>query len=174
MSGRTLGLSIHVPSPFGEVVDAARSGYEPGHHRMPAHITLIAPFDADADIVEDVIEHCRGVAARHVPFTVVLAGTATFAPISPVVYLPVVEGASACAALAADLATGPLAFPARFPYHPHVTIAHTDDRDVLERALADFADTHASFVAGAIRVSEHVDAVWIPLVELPLADQRSE
>lgn len=174
MSGRTLGLSIQVPPPFGDLVDTARAGYEPGHHRMPAHITLIAPFDADDDVVPDILGHCHRVAAAHEPFTVALRGSATFAPVSPVAFVEVAEGARECGSLAADLATGPLAFPARFAYHPHVTIAHADDPDVIARAMADFADASAAFEVTALRVSEHLDGGWVPIVDVPLGAQRSE
>lgn len=165
MSGRTLGLAIEVPPPFGTRVDEARAGYEPGHHRMPAHITLIPPFDADDEAVLAVRQHCEGVARAHVPFEVRLRGTGSFRPASPVAYVDVTGGADACAALEAALRTGPLAFESRFAYHAHVTLAHADDDAVLDRALADFADAQASFAVTAFRLYEHRDGTWVPIGE---------
>ena len=58
------------------------------------------------------------------PFRVHLRGTGTFRPVSPVVFVGVVEGISQCEQLAADVRQGPLVVEPSFPYHPHVTVAH--------------------------------------------------
>ena len=61
---------------------------------------------------------------RSRPFRVHLRGTGTFQPISPVVFVGVVQGISQCEVLAAEVLRGPLAIDRAFPFHPHVTIAH--------------------------------------------------
>jgi 2'-5' RNA ligase len=164
-SGRTLGIAIEVPAPFGTRVDTARHRFEPGHHRMPAHITLIPPFDADEEAVLAIRQHCQLVAERHAPFTVRLRGTATFRPQSPVVFVPLSAGSEGCAALEGDLRTETLALTSRFPYHPHVTIAQTEDPQVLDQAEAEFADAQAEFLVGGFRLYEHRLDAWIPIGE---------
>lgn len=169
MTGRTLGIAIEVPAPLGERIDEARRGYEPGHHRMPAHITLIPPFDADEDAVLVIRQHLAAVAAAHAPFTIGIDGVGSFLPTTPVVFAEVGQGAAECAALAAALRTGPLAIESRFAYHPHVTLAHTEDEAVLARAQADFADVAARFTVGAFRLYEHRPQAWVPIGEHMLA-----
>ena len=165
MSGRTLGIAIEVPAPLGERIDEARRGYEPGHHRMPAHITLIPPFDADEDAVLGIRQHLAAVARQQAPFTIAIAGVGTFLPTSPVVFAQVSEGADACERLAAALRTGPLAIESRFAYHPHVTLAHTEDEAVLAQAQADFADAAAVFAVSSFRLYEHRSQAWVPIGE---------
>lgn len=165
MRGRTLGIAIEVPAPLGERIDAARRGYEPGHHRMPAHITLIPPFDADEDAVLGVRQHLAAVAGQHAPFTIAIAGVGTFLPTSPVVFARVSAGTEQCERLASAIRTGPLAIESRFAYHPHVTLAHTDDEAVLAQAQADFADAAASFAVTSFRLYEHRTDAWVPIGE---------
>lgn len=172
--GRTLGLALEVPEPLRSRVDAARAGFEPGAGRMPAHVTLVAPFDADEDALADIEGHCLRVAAAQAPFRLVVAGTATFRPVSPVAYLAIEEGAGECAALAAALATGPLAIPQRFAYHPHVTIAHVDDDTVLEAAMTAFAAERAAFDVREAVLWEHRAMGWVPVLRCPLGGQRAE
>lgn len=161
--GRTLGLALEIPEPLRSRVDAARARYEPDADRMPAHITLIAPFDADDDALPDIEAHCVRAAASCAPFGMVVAGTATFRPVSPVTFLGLEQGAKECAALAAALATGPLAFPARFPYHPHVTLAHVDDDALLDAAAAEFAAERYAFEVREAVLWEHAATGWVPL-----------
>ena len=165
MTGRTLGVAIEVPAPFGALVDEARHRFEPGHHRMPVHITLIPPFDADEEAVLAIRQHCQFVAQQHQAFTVTLSGAGSFQPQSPVVFVPVAQGEAECAALEGELRTGPLAIGSRFPYHPHVTLAQVDDDAVLELALAEFAGSRAEFVVEEFRLYEHRADAWVPIGE---------
>lgn len=165
MTGRTLGIAIEVPPPFGAKVDEARRAYEPGHHRMPAHITLVPPFDADEDAVLAVRQHLEAVSGAFAPFTVTVAGVGDFLPLSPVVFAELARGGQQCAALAAAILTGPLAIDSRFPYHAHVTLAQTEDAAVLEQARVDFAEARASFEVAAFRLYEHRTDAWVPIGE---------
>lgn len=165
MTGRTLGVAIEVPPPFGARVDQARLSYEPGHHRMPAHITLVPPFDADEDAVLIVRQHLEAVSGAFTPFSVTVAGVGDFLPLSPVVFAQLAQGGEQCAALAAAILTGPLAIESRFPYHAHVTLAQTEDTAALERARVDFADAQASFEVTSFRLYEHRTDAWVPIGE---------
>jgi 2'-5' RNA ligase len=74
-----------------------------------------------------------------------LRGTGTFRPVSPVVFVGVVEGIAGCEMLAAATRGGPLAIRAHFPYHPHVTVAQDLTDDLLDRAFAELAGYEAGF-----------------------------
>jgi 2'-5' RNA ligase len=149
----TIGVSIAVPEPFGATLQAFRVslGDTPARH-IPTHITLVPPAEVSADSMEDVEVHLRGAAARQRPFRVRLRGTGTFRPVSPVVFVGVVDGISGCELLAAATRSGPLAVAGRFPYHPHVTVAHDVPPGQLDRAFTELADFEADF---------EVDRFWL-------------
>jgi len=149
----TIGVSIAVPDPFGSALQDFRValGDESARH-IPTHITLVPPAEVPEESLGVVEAHLRGAAAAHHPFRVRLRGTGTFRPISPVVFVGVVEGISGCEMLAAATRSGPLAMDVGFPYHPHVTVAHDLDEVLLDRAFTELGDYQADF---------EVDDFWL-------------
>ena len=120
----TIGVAISIPEPWASQLQDHRASFgDPEANAIPTHITLIPPTDVGNQL-EAVSVHLAGVATRHGPFRLRLRGTATFRPISPVVFVNVTEGISICEVLAADARSGPLEQELVFPYHPHVTVAH--------------------------------------------------
>jgi len=122
----------------------------------------------------DIEKHLTEVASDSAGFRVHLRGTGTFRPVSPVVFVTVAEGISACEQLAGAVRRGPLAVEIAFPYHPHVTIAHHLDDDRLDRAFEDLADFECHFdVAGFhLYVHDEQDG-WQPTQDFRLAAARS-
>ena len=142
----TIGVSIPVPEPFGCALQDFRVslGDESARH-IPTHITLVPPADVPEGALREIEAHLTAAASRQEPFRVRLRGTGTFRPVSPVVFVGVVEGISSCEMLAAATRRGPLAVDVSFPYHPHVTVAHDLPDDQLDRAFAELADYEAGF-----------------------------
>lgn len=142
----TIGVSIAVPDPEGTALQDFRValGDETARH-IPTHITLVPPTEIDQDELAPVVAHLSAIAARHQPFTVRLHGTGTFRPTSPVVFVGVIAGIEGCRGLATSARTGPLGVDVEFPYHPHVTVAHHLDEDLLDRAFTELAGYEASF-----------------------------
>ena len=142
----TIGVSIAVPEPFGSALQDFRVGLgdESARH-IPTHITLVPPAEVPEGSLGTVEEHLGAAAAAHDPFRVRLRGTGTFRPVSPVVFVGVVEGISGCEMLAAATRSGPLAVEVGFPYHPHVTVAHDLDDALLDRAFTELGDYQADF-----------------------------
>ncbi len=151
-----------IPEPFGAQLQEVRGHLgDPLATSVPAHITLIPPTVVAPDEVPGVERHLARIGREHPPFDVVLAGTGTFRPISPVVFVRLERGADRCAALEADVRSGVLAQPLRFPYHPHVTIAHDLDEPALDHAEAVMADFRAPFPVDRFWLYEHGDdGVW--------------
>ena len=149
----TIGVSIAVPDPFGTALQDFRVslGDEPARH-IPTHITLVPPAEVPESELDAVGTHLREAAAAQEPFRVRLRGTGTFRPVSPVVFVGVVEGIGGCEMLAAATRSGPLGLAGRFPYHPHVTIAHDLDDELLDLAFAELAGFDAAF---------EVDRFWL-------------
>ncbi|WP_350258579.1 2'-5' RNA ligase family protein [Scrofimicrobium sp. R131] len=148
-----LGVLIAIPEPWVTELTAARRELgDPAADCVPAHLTLIPPTPVNVDEREDVFRHLQHVASHFGPFRLSLSGTGTFLPTSPVVFLDVTEGADACMSLADELRSGPLDHQARFPYHPHVTLAHGLPEESLHRARAGWADFEASWMVPGFRL----------------------
>jgi 2'-5' RNA ligase len=114
--------------------------------------------------------HLLDVATRFPSFRIRLRGTATFRPISPVVFVPLAEGISSCEVLQSQVRSGPLDVALRFPYHPHVTVAHDLDKESLDSAFDALADYDCLFEVTAFSRYEHgCDGVWRPRRDFPLA-----
>lgn len=151
----TIGVSIAVPDPLGGQLQQYRidAGDEAAHH-IPTHVTVLPPYDIEGHLLAEVYAHLARAAVRMEPFKIRLRGTGTFRPISPVVFLNVVEGISECELLTASVVAGPLVPDLRFPYHPHVTIAHDLAEADMDKAFEDWADVDASFVVDAFHLYE--------------------
>ena len=166
----TIGVSVAVPEPWGSELQQYRiaSGDESARH-IPTHITLLPPHEVpDADL-GDLITHLGEVASGTRPFRVHLRGTGTFRPVSPVVFVGVVEGISQCEQLEAGVRQGRLVFERTFPYHPHVTVAHHLPEDRLEQAFTDLEDFDATFDVHEMWMYLHDDlSGWQPTKAFPL------
>ncbi len=123
------------------------------------------PDDALPPLLADV----SAVAAAHVPFRVRLRGTATFRPVSPVVFVVVVEGISGCEGLEAALRGGPLAGTRRFPYHPHVTVAHDLPDALLDRAFDELQGFEANFEVTSFSLYRGDSDGWHSVAAYPLS-----
>ncbi len=148
-----LGVVIAVPEPWvSQITDARLALGDPLGARVPAHITLMPPRAVPKDHTEQVVKHLRHLAAGRQPFRVTLRGSGTFMPLSPVVFLNLVEGGPECTDLAEDLRSGPLDYTPRFPYHPHVTLAQGLPEAELARAERAGKDFHASWMVPGFRL----------------------
>ena len=93
----------------------------------------------------------------------VLHGTGTFQPVSPVVFIALSRGISSCERVEALVRSGLLSVESRFPYHPHVTLAHDAGEEILDRAFEDFTDFRAAFTVTQMQLYRlHADG-WHPL-----------
>ncbi|MFD7446843.1 2'-5' RNA ligase family protein [Streptomyces sp. NPDC059909] len=167
----TLGVSIAVPEPYGSLLQEQRAGFgDPAAHGIPTHVTLLPPTEADASALPSVEAHLARVAATSRPFPMRLSGTGTFRPLSPVVYVKVVEGVSACTQLQQRVrdASGPLVRELQFPYHPHVTVAHGIAEEAMDRAYEELADYEAAWTCTSFALYEQgADGVWRKLQVYP-------
>lgn len=167
----TYGVSIAIPSPWGDELQLCREGYgDPQAHAIPPHVTLLPPTvieDADLPAFE---AHLELVGARFAPFDMLLRGTGTFRPISPVVFVQVAAGIPWCELLEQAVRSGPVHRELEFPYHPHVTVAHALPEANLDQAFAGLEHFEAAFTVGDIHLYVHGDdEVWRPLRAFELA-----
>ncbi|MEU0603792.1 2'-5' RNA ligase family protein [Streptomyces sp. NPDC006393] len=165
----TIGVSIAVPEPHGSLLQQRRAGFgDAAAHGIPTHVTLLPPTEVDTAELAAVEAHLTEVAAAGRPFVMRLSGTDTFRPLSPVVYVRVVEGAEACTRLQERVreGSGPVARALQFPYHPHVTVAHGIDEAAMDRALHELAGYRAEWWCTGFALHEQgPDGVWRKLRE---------
>jgi 2'-5' RNA ligase len=159
---RDIGIALGLPEPIATELQAWRERLgDPSARRIVPHVTLLPPTAARPERLADIEEHLRRVAAGFAPFRVHLRGSATFRPVSPVVFVPLVQGIRECELLAAEVRAGPLARALRFAYHPHVTIAQDVPDAALERGSRELASYDAAFQAWGFQLFEQgSDRVW--------------
>jgi 2'-5' RNA ligase len=161
----TIGVSIAVPDPWGSDLQEYRVGLgDPTAAGIPTHVTLLPPIDVEDTLMSGIHEHLAAIASNAAPFAMRLRGTGTFRPVSPVVFVNVVEGISSCELLAAAVRRGPLAIDAQFPYHPHVTVAHHLDEPLLDRAFEELGGFDCRFTVDHFSMYVHEShAGWTPV-----------
>jgi 2'-5' RNA ligase len=167
----TIGVAIAVPEPWGEQLRTYRADLgDTTAEGIPTHITLMPPFEVDEVDVPRIEEHLAGASAQSAGFRIHLRGTGTFRPVSPVVFVMVAEGISACEQLAFSVRRGPLETDLQFPYHPHVTIAHHLADETLDRAFDDLASFECRFTVDhfSLYVHDH-ESGWAPTRHFALA-----
>ncbi|MBF4993110.1 2'-5' RNA ligase family protein [Arthrobacter gandavensis] len=167
-----VGIVIPVPEPMATELRRARASFgDPMASVIPAHITLVTTTPApDWD---SALEHVRAVTNAQAPFTVTLRGTASFRPVTPVVYVQVEDGFSECSQLHRELQSGPLDHENTYPYHPHVTVAHDVSEASMDNAAQTLRDYSASFTVDRIGVFEHdPHGLWVLREEMPLRGQN--
>ena len=107
------------------------------------------------------LAHLQVVTSAAEPFEMVLSGTGTFRPVSPVVFVQVSRGIPSCEALERAVRSGPVDRQLDFPYHPHVTVAHHLDEAALDRAFESLADFRCAFRVASVELyHHHEDGVW--------------
>ena len=166
-----IGVSIAVPDPWGADLQDYRINLgDPHAAGIPTHITLMPPVDVDSADLPAILDHLAAAAAGTTTFPVRLRGTGTFRPVSPVVFVNVVEGIWGCELLAAAVRTGPLGVDVEFPYHPHVTVAHHLEDSLLDRAFDEMASFDCRFTVDHFWIYEHREGDgWTPAKDFALA-----
>jgi len=158
----TIGVAIAIPEPWASQLQDYRTSIgDVTATKIPTHITLVPPTEVgDLEAVE---RHLAALAPEFDSFGIHLRGTGTFRPVSPVVFVTVVEGISQCEQLADVVRRGPLATELEYPYHPHVTIAHHLDDQALDTAFVELAGFDCTFDVPEFHLYLHDDEVgWQP------------
>ena len=169
MARREIGVAVGIPEPYTSELQGWRERLgDPNAADIPPHVTLLPPTELHTDDLAPVEAHLQEVAQQHASFTMHLRGSGTFRPISPVVFVPLVQGIGECEQLETEVRSGPLLRDVRFPYHPHVTVAHDVEDAMLDRAFLDLATYDARFqVWGFSLFEKGMDGVWRPQRDFP-------
>ena len=170
MNGLLLGVAIAIPAPHAAVLTSWRHRVgDPAADLVFPHVTLLPPTAVEPSDLPDIEKHLEDVARHASPFVMHLAGTGTFRPTTPVVFVQVARGVGDCEELESAIRRGPLERQLDFPYHPHVTIAHDIDDASLDAAYDGLAGFIARFeVGGFVLFSRDSDQRWHWRREFPL------
>jgi 2'-5' RNA ligase len=164
-----IGVALSIPEPWASELQDYRTGLDPSAAQIPTHVTLVPPTVVSDDDIAKVEDHLAKVADDSSTFHVHLRGTGTFRPVSPVVFVSLVEGISQTEQLAAAVRSGPLDVDVEFPFHPHVTVAHHLPERAMDRAFADLAGFECEFEVAEFHLYCHSDARgWRPTRDFAL------
>ena len=161
---RDIGVAVNIPEPFGSELQGWRERLgDPNASRIVPHVTLLPPTSVATESLDQIEEHLRLVATSFRPFDIRLRGSATFLPVSSVVFVPLAQGIAECEQLEAKVRSGLLRRDLTYAYHPHVTVAHDLPDDALYRAWTELSSYDASFaVLGFTLFEQGPDLVWRP------------
>ena len=133
----------YVKNAVGAFVEELRQELYPEHAYLPAHLTMLPPrqlLGGEGEAVEALQRLCREVE----PFEVVIGQAASFAPVTPTVFLQIEHGAYRMRELHDRLNTALFQQDEPWPYMPHLTIVKMAD---LPQAAAAFAATEQRWAA---------------------------
>jgi len=169
-----VGVAVAIPQPHATVLSSWRRRVgDPAADLVFPHVTLLPPTAIDPDDLPDIEKHLAHVAEHGRPFTMHLAGTGTFRPTTPVVFVQVARGVGDCEELETAIRRGPLERELEFPYHPHVTVAHDIDDDALDAAYEGLSGFVARFtVESFVLFSRDAEHRWAWHTEYPLSGAR--
>jgi 2'-5' RNA ligase len=169
-----VGVAIAIPQPHATVLTNWRRRVgDPAADLVWPHVTLLPPTAVPADSLPAVEQHLNEVANDGHPFLMHLAGTGTFRPTSPVVFVQVARGVGDCELLESAIRRGPLARELDFPYHPHVTVAQDIEDGGLDTVYDGLTDFVARFpVDHFVLFSRDADSRWHWRTEFPLGGAR--
>ena len=172
--GMSIGVILGFPPAISEELQRWRASFgDPMAAVIPAHITLVTTTPTQD--WEATRAHVREVARQQAPFMVTIAGTGTFRPVSPVVFINVEDGFGACVDLHEKLQTGPLERDLPFSYHPHVTIAHDVAPESLDEAETVLKDYRATFPVVSMGLYEHdANGIWQLREELDFGTETDD
>lgn len=165
-----IGVAVPVPEPHASVLAGWRRRIgDPEAGKIPPHVTLLPPTDFEADHLELVEKHLAVAAAAVAPFTMRLASTGTFRPVSQVVFVQVSAGIAQCELLEEAVRRPPIEREVDFPYHPHVTVGHDVADEQLDEAFDGLRDFVAQFRVDSFRMyTQDPDGIWRTCREFPL------
>ena len=167
-------LVAYVKSPVGAFIESLRREFHPTQAHLPAHITILPPRilqGPETEALETVGRVCRDVD----PFEFVLGEVASFAPITPTVFIRVAHAAYRMRELHDRLNVDPLHAEEQWPYMPHLTIFRMD---TVERAVPaleearhrwdDYRETRRVLMDHLTFVRQAGANDWIDLAPVPL------
>ncbi|MDP9268222.1 MAG: 2'-5' RNA ligase family protein [Acidobacteriota bacterium] len=164
----------YVRDPVGHFLEELRREVYPQYPHLPAHLTILPPrqlLAGEPAAVAALQALGRGIE----PFEVTLGAVASFAPVTPTVFLEIAHGAHRMRELH-DLLSLPLFQQDEpWPYEPHLTVVKVGTLPEAERAFADALARWAHYhgprrllVEQLTFVREGADSCWVDVAPVRL------
>ncbi len=167
---RRLGVVLLLDEPWrSEVHGLRRALGSPSLDTQPPHLTLVPPVNVPESRVGEAIAVLRRESARSRPALRLRVGpAASFAPVSPVIYLPVGgDDLDELLRLQAGVFRGPLLRSVDYDYVPHVTVHESAPDDMISAAPAVLAGYRVDVTFDRVHLLEQgPDRVWRPLTDV--------
>ena len=168
----------YVRDPVGQFLEALRREVYPQHAYLPAHLTMLPPrqlLGSEPAAERSATQALQTVCREIEPFEVTLGEVASFAPVTPTVYLKIAYGAQHMRELHDRLNLPLFQQDEPWPYEPHLTVVK---RTTLPEAEVAFADARARWtqfhgprrvlVEQLTFVRERADGRWIDVAPVRL------
>lgn len=171
---RRLGVTLLLPPRESAEIDGLRRACgDPSLDLIPPHVTLVPPVNVREADVPEALAIVRVAAAASEPFVAWAGPPESFAPSSPVLYLPVEDPDGTIAKLRGRLLTGPLARKAPWPFVPHITICDDMPEAEMKAAIQLLVHYRREIELGAAAVLEQLRDEgglrrWVTVAETPL------
>ena len=167
---RRLGVVLLLDEPWrSEVHGLRRALRSPSLETQPPHLTLVPPVNVPESRLDDAIAVLRREAARcHPTLRLTIGPTASFAPVSPVIYLGVDgDDLDGLHRLQAGVFRGPLLRSVDYDYVPHVTVHESASDEAISGALALLTGYRVDVPFDRVHLLEQgPDRVWHPLTDV--------
>lgn len=152
-----------------EVQGLRRALRSPSLDTQPPHLTLVPPVNVPENRVDDAVAVLRREAARCGPTLRLTVGpAASFAPVSPVIYLRVGgDGLDELHRLQVGVFRGPLLRTVDYDYVPHVTLHESAPDEAISAALPVLDGFRVDVEFDRVHLLEQgPDRVWRPLTDV--------
>ncbi len=167
---RRLGVVLLLDEPWrSEVQGLRRALGSPSLDTQPPHLTLVPPVNVPENRLDEALAVLRREAARCRPtLRLTIGPTASFAPVSPVLYLRVDgDDLAALHRLQHGVFRGPLLRSVDYGYVPHVTVHESASDAVIPDALSVLAGYRVDVEFDRVHLLEQGhDRVWHPLTDV--------
>ncbi len=172
MTRERLGVALLLPSALAREIIGLRRALGSAHiATQPPHITLVPPVNVPTDEVDRAITIVRSAVTAGIgPMVFKIGPVATFAPVSPVIYLCVGGDVEPLRELRERCLRPPLQRRIDHEYVPHVTLHEQADEHLntaAQRALAAYSQMFVATHVDVLR--EDSDHVWRSIAEIPLS-----
>ncbi|HEX4785263.1 MAG TPA: 2'-5' RNA ligase family protein [Candidatus Sulfotelmatobacter sp.] len=167
-------LVAYLDNPAGGFVEQLRRELHPDLPHLLAHLTILPPRPLHGS-ESSALQILQRICGNEEPFEVTLGDVETFSPVTPTIYIHVMDAAAHMIELHSKLNTETLAFAEEWPYIPHLTIAKMSGQKPAEAAFqvarerwAAYAGTRRILLERLTFVREAEENCWVDLAPIPL------
>lgn len=122
------GIAIFPSKSVQDEANSYRKRYDPHYALIPPHLTLKESFDADEELIDELIVELKKIANETEPFTINVNKVSTFAPVTNTIYLKV-EPIQVLQDLNEKMQQGKFPGNQEHTFVPHITIAQKLSHD---------------------------------------------